>query len=177
MADKFVATTKIRKGESSEKSVSPVKLESKTVASYKEGETVNRSDFTDEEWESMVAGGSVVQATAEEVLSSKPLTKTADLQALAQGRHRGNTTFPEQKDDPAELDKRANEQAKAEKRAREDVSLDSATLAEIGKLPVNEQANARFMAEQNAIAAALGTDSDSKKTSKASKSGSDSGSA
>jgi hypothetical protein len=99
MADKHLASTEIRKGEVvGEKQVATVVPDVKETR-IKEGEPVNKSDFTDEEWADLVAAGAVTDDPS--VLVRPENYKASAVQARAhadQVGSRGNE-LPEPSDD------------------------------------------------------------------------------
>lgn len=138
MAETYYATSEIVLG-----------LEDGETKTFSEGEEVSKSDFSDEQFQTLVDGGSV--STDDSFLTETVATKTADVQALAQNRHRASEEFPAQENDPDKLDKQANESVKKETQIRsETADLSSDTRKAIAKLPAREQRNAMQKAQTKA---------------------------
>lgn len=121
MADKFYATSEIKfvksEGKSTTLNAGGTTVQLLTSAPeydrIREGEEVDKSKFSDEDWQALVDAGAVT--TDKSKVYGTPSTKTADVQAEAQGRQPGNGVFPEQEEDVEALNAAANERAAKEK--------------------------------------------------------------
>lgn len=123
MAETYYATTTIRYGKAEDGAETTtlrgpggatltLLTGSAEFGTISDGEKVDKSKFSDEDFKALVDAGAVTTNKAE--VFATTVTKTAEVQALAQGRERGTDEFPEQENDPAEIDKAANEQVAKE---------------------------------------------------------------
>lgn len=156
-----IASSRIEKTTVTDKPV-PKPLERQTDTSVtQEGEKVNKSDFSDEEWARLVETGAVVESMGEYL--RRPTTKTADVQATASDA--SPSSAPAQETDEGysvdELNERANASAKREAEIRRDLELDEETRAEIARLPAEQQRNAFETKLRDAINEELGDQSSS----------------
>lgn len=175
MAETYYATTTIRHGktENGGKTTTLSGAGGTTVTlltsspefeTINDGEEVKKSDFSDEDFQALVDAGAVTTNKAE--VFGATSTKTADVQAQAQGRHRGNDEFPEQEDDPDELDKAANEQAAKESSLVEQFGgdLTDEEREALAGVPIHNQRHALSRMRASKVEEGLASsDSDSKK--------------
>lgn len=151
--DKVLANTTIHKTELTNKAApKPVERQTKTET-IKEGEVLDRSKFTDEEWARLVESGAVTDNVTD--LLGPTSTKTSEVQKAAADSSPPDAPRAEDTPTSDELNERANKTARIEREIARDVELSNEVRLEIAKLPAQEQPRAIQEAKRKAVEKAL----------------------
>lgn len=138
MADEYYAAADIHTGEQTgEHQAKPAMVPEVERETFKEGEKVKKSDFSDEEWDELVASGAVVDDKSK--MLGPASTKTADVQAAA------HPDAPHRTEDADEVDKAAKDAFEEDQKVQK--SLDNPELTDeerehIRSVPAGNQRHA-----------------------------------